>query len=234
MKSKKILHSITGYLFGGPLGGLLGYFSDDLVEKAKQKLSEEQEDSGVNLLLLGAAVAKADGKPDAKKIDFIRYYFTVVFGEEKARIKLRFLTRVINEKYDPAVIARDASGEYEYSAKLQILNYLFRVAEAGGPLSQATIRLISILANNLEIEAADYLKIKKRYLRNAPALYCYDVLGCKPDQSLAEITAVYRKLVLKYHPDKIKTNDAREIRLAGAKFQEIKRAYQEIKRIKSN
>jgi DnaJ like chaperone protein len=234
MKSKRILHSITGYLFGGPLGGLFGYFSDDLVEKAKQKLSEEREDSGVNLLLLGAAIAKADGKEDERKTDFIRYYFTVVFGEEKARIKLRFLTKVMSEKYDPALIARDASSEYEYGTKLQILNYLFRIAAAGGPISQTTIRLISILANNLEIEATDYLKIKKRYLRNTPGLACYEVLGCKPDQSMAEITAIYRKLVLKYHPDRINTKDEREIRLAGAKFQEIKRAYQEIKSIKSN
>lgn len=234
MKSKKIFHSITGYIFGGPLGGLLGYFTDDLVEKAKEKLNEEKEDSGVNLLLLGVAVAKADGKVDLKKIEFIRYYFAVIYGEEKARIKLKFLTRVMNEKYDAAVIASDASGEYEYRSKLQMLHYLYRVADAGRPISRNTVKLISVLANNLGIEPEDYLKIKKRYVGNNPELTCYEVLGCTQNQSMTEITAIYRKLVLQYHPDRLSTKNEQEIRLAAAKFQEIKRAYQEIKINKSN
>jgi len=48
----------------------------------------------------------------------------------------------------------------------------------------------------------------------------YDVLGVKKDASAAELKKAYRKLALKYHPDRNKSADAAE------KFKELSEAYE--------
>lgn len=230
MKSKKILSSFTGYLFGGPLGGLLGYFSDDITEKVKKHYS--QEDNGVNLLLLGMAVVKASGKADEKKVDFIRYYFEVVYGIEKAEKVLAYIPKVLKENYDAAMIARDASREYQYGDKLKIVNYLFRIVSSGSFQDAAEWKMISILANNLDIRTEDYMTIKKRYkeiIADGP----FAILGCKESDSMEHITRQYRKLVLQHHPDRLKDASENQLKQANLYFQKIMEAYLAIKRIKS-
>ena len=232
--SKRIINSIAGYLFGGPLGGVFGYFSENIIDKAKEKIQESNEDNGVNMLLLGVSVAKASGKVDLKKIEFVKYYFKIIYGEEKAKHKLKFIQKIIEERFDAAYIARESSREYSYSDKLKILNYLFRIATASELTHPSELKLISILANNLDIKSQDYLQIKKRYSFTEMISSAYEILSCTERDSMQEITTQYRKMVLLYHPDRLKFQDETSKNIANEKFRIIKEAYLTIKRIKSS
>lgn len=53
--------------------------------------------------------------------------------------------------------------------------------------------------------------------------HCYGVLGLQRDASLKEIKQAYRRLSLKYHPDRNKDEDA------DRRFKEITEAYQTLK-----
>ncbi|XP_064635088.1 dnaJ homolog subfamily C member 25 homolog [Lineus longissimus] len=56
---------------------------------------------------------------------------------------------------------------------------------------------------------------------------CYDVLGMTRDNSKSEIMKAYRKLARKWHPDRHKTEEAKNE--AAAKFQTIANAYEILK-----
>lgn len=67
----------------------------------------------------------------------------------------------------------------------------------------------------------------------------YQVLGCRPDVSDAELRRIYRKLVMRYHPDRSKIADAapdersespREGMRSSGKFEAVQSAYEAIKR----
>ena len=52
---------------------------------------------------------------------------------------------------------------------------------------------------------------------------CYEILGINENSSPKEMKNAYRKLSLKYHPDKTSTDES------GTKFKEITEAYQFLK-----
>jgi curved DNA-binding protein CbpA len=54
-------------------------------------------------------------------------------------------------------------------------------------------------------------------------------LGVSPHASLTEITAAYRRLAMKYHPDRLSAASLSEQELGAAKFKEIQAAYKSLK-----
>jgi DnaJ like chaperone protein len=60
------------------------------------------------------------------------------------------------------------------------------------------------------------------------------ILGCKPEDTNDKIKRNYRELVAKFHPDKIQSKELPEdfIDFAKTRFSEIRKAYEEVKKIK--
>lgn len=59
---------------------------------------------------------------------------------------------------------------------------------------------------------------------------CYEMLRIEPSASDDEIKKAYRKMVLKYHPDKVLHRSADDRKWAEEKFKRVTAAYERIKR----
>ena len=58
----------------------------------------------------------------------------------------------------------------------------------------------------------------------------YEVLGVSKNATDEELKKAYRKLAIKYHPDKVANLGEDAQQAANAKFQEINNAYEKIKK----
>ena len=89
----KYLGGALGWAFGGPIGGILGFIVGSVADAGKQSFNDEDSggyarstgtaDFSVSLLLLCAAVMKADGKVLVGELDYVRNFFKQQFGKEK-------------------------------------------------------------------------------------------------------------------------------------------------------
>lgn len=67
------------------------------------------------------------------------------------------------------------------------------------------------------------LNVKSRHIHPLNASQCYEILGVQKDASPKEIKQAYRKLSLKYHPDRNKDHNAERM------FKDVTQAYQTLK-----
>jgi len=74
-----------GFVFGGPIGGLLGFFLGSVVDGTSVRSEQTGGDRrvyrttpgdfGMSLIVLIAAVMKADGKILRSELDYVKRYF---------------------------------------------------------------------------------------------------------------------------------------------------------------
>jgi uncharacterized tellurite resistance protein B-like protein len=224
------IKTLTGYIFGGPIGGLLGYMSVGI------KIDENQPvNTGIDLLLLGAAVAKVSGENKDEKTSTLKKIIAQNVGEEQAKKTLEFLPKVMQEKYEAARLAADIKDKLKYGDKLTLISYLYLIAQFQNSYHPKELSLISIIANNLDIHPKDFLVIKNRMVKDAiitSSTEAHKILGVSTDASIKEITEKYRKLVLQYHPDKLSNPTPEAASDANIKMMKLKEAYEFLKKYK--
>lgn len=78
----------------------------------------------------------------------------------------------------------------------------------------------------------DYWNSDVNYQTQPDYNAAYECLGISPQSSDDEVKAAYRKLAMKYHPDRYATQGAEAQSSAQKQFLKIQNAYEEIKKIR--
>lgn len=121
------------------------------------------------------------------------------------------------------------------------MSFLIQLAFVDNGISEEEDKLLQIIANALQINLSSYESIKSRFenmnqnkSKTMSANKAYEVLGVNESDDMDTIKKQYRKLVRKYHPDIISSQDKDELYIeeATAKTQEINQAYQVIKELR--
>ena len=230
-----------GWAVGGPIGAVIGVVIGSLFDTSKSILKQKERqytssnnktthgDIRVSIIVLIACVIKADGRVLKSEINYIKPFLLRNFGEEGARQALLLLKELLNKDIDSIAIAQQIGQHTNYSTRLELLRVLIEVANADGNIDPVELQVIEGIAIAMSIQNADFQSILALYQRQKDANWAYTALEISPSSSNDEVKKAYRRMAMKYHPDKV-ANAGEEIRKqATEKFRGIKEAYEHIK-----
>ncbi len=186
-------------------------------------------DFELNLLSLCALVIKADGSVSQRELDYVRQYFVSTYGKGRANATFRIFNEVIkNRELSARNICAFMLTRTRYEVRLQLIHFLFGIAQADGRIGQAEEKLLKDIAAYLRVFYKDFESIRAMFIKESGN--AYKILEVNEDASVDEIKKAYRSMVKKYHPDKVRTQDEAIRKGAEEKFKEVQKAYEEIQR----
>lgn len=226
----KWLGGILGFTFGGGIfGGIIGYAIGSLLEKkvkTEYRGGEQQGDFIMGLLILTAAVMKADGKVMKSELNFVKDFLAKNFGANNLQNRIDILRQLLDKNIDVYQTCEKIRISFPYATKLQLLHYLFGIAVADNDCTKAEKDLIERIANLIGLSQADYKSIEAMYFRVTDSAYV--ILQVERNATDEEVKRAYKRMCIKYHPDKVAHLGEEAQKAANEKFQEINNAYEQI------
>jgi DnaJ like chaperone protein len=116
----------------------------------------------------------------------------------------------------------------DYSSRLQLLHLLFGISAADGRIVQSEIDMIHYISNRIGVTTKDERSIRAMFV--ADDGWAYKILEVTKESSVDEIKKSYRKMAMKYHPDKVSHLGQEFQNSAKEKFQKLNQAYEIIKK----
>ncbi len=222
-----------GFVIGGPIGAIIGFLIGSAIYKTEVNKPDKQSTQGdfkVSLLVLLAAVMKADGKVLKSELNIVKQFLSQNFGEEQALEALQILKELLEKEYSIVPVCQQINQHLNHSSKLELLHLLVMVAHADKEFAPVEQQLLSRIAPLLGINHSDYLSLLAPYQKNQNSNWAYDILEIKNTASNDEVKKAYRKMAMKYHPDKVH-NLGEEIKeTATEKFRSVNEAYEAVKK----
>ncbi len=233
--------AVLGFIFRGVIGAVGGFFLGSVLdglfgEKSERRRTIFQDigrqnvspaDFELNLLSLCSIVIKADGQVSQRELDYVRQYFLSTYGKEKANAIFRTFNDVIKKREISAQrICNYLNQRTRYEVRLQLLHFLFGIAQADGQISTAEINKLSELAGYLRIGRHDFESIKAMFVKSADN--AYKILEIEKGATDEEVKKAYRRMAKKYHPDRVITENEAIKKGAEEKFKEVQKAYEVI------
>jgi DnaJ like chaperone protein len=219
-------------LGGGPIGAVIGFAIGAMFDSVGQVQITSGKttpgDYAMSLLVLIAAMLKADGKILKSELDYVKRFLVQNFGEEGAREALAMLKDILKQDIPVADVCAQMATHLDYSSRLQLLHFMFGLANADGRLDPAEEQLIAVMGHSLGITQGDLNSIHSMF-RNTIEDF-YKILEIEPSASDDEVKKAYRRMAVKYHPDKVAYLGEDVKKAANEKFQKLHEAYEKIKK----
>ena len=228
-----------GWAVGGPLGALIGFTFGSVVD-GTTVITRNMQGEGtrttsggyvMSLLVLVAAIMKADGKVMRSELDYVKSFLKQNFGEDSAAEATVVLRDLLNQNIPVADVCHQIARHMNYSARLQLIHFLYGIAQADQAVSPGEQQQIEFIGQNMGISGSDMDSIKAMFIKDTG--YAYQILEIEPTATDEEVKKAYRRMAMKYHPDKL-ANLGEEIQKAGQeKFRMVNEAYETIKKERS-
>ena len=239
---KKIIAGGLGWTLGGPIGAIIGVMMASLFDGNKnvdyqtidnkdyrRSNSTRPDDFQVVLLILMAAVVKADGKVVKPELSVVKRFLVQNYGENGARDAWQILNQLLKQNINIADVATQCASNLNYSTRLQLINMLFSIAAGDGAVNTAEINVIRNIAYYMRINDVDLTSISAMFTKQTNPDWAYQILELSPNCTDDEIKKAYRRMAMKYHPDKVNSLGEEVRQNATEKFRKVKEAYDYLK-----
>ncbi len=265
---------LLGVYIGGLPGGLIGYWIGSKIDKKSSKAnihtieseSGTLKDTDISLVLLIAAVLKADNTVRQSELNAVKRFLANNYNEEDGKKILSLLRDLVKPTttidLEPAC---DVIREHtDYTTRYHMTDFLFRLATADGEFDGTEIKVIQTIARHLRITQGDYTSMFTRHTRGysdyqntysqwrkgssgsqygqqnssysssqssaGSASNPYKTLGLDSSATDEEVKKAYRRMAMRYHPDKVEGLGEEMKKNATEQFRAINEAYETIKR----
>ncbi len=244
----KIIGALAGSWVYGFRGAIAGYFIGYLIEqlfpdsakkaswqtagsytRTKREPTITPHDFELNLLSLASLIIKADGTVNQTELDYVRKYFVQSYGKDRANATFKTFNEVIKKReINTARISAYVAQHTRYESRLQILHFLFGIANADGHISENEIYKINEISGYFRITYQDSESIKAMFVKKAGN--AYKILEIDKSATDSEVKKAYRSMAKKYHPDKLVNLPDHMKQGAEEKFRKVQEAYEQIQK----
>lgn len=210
------------------MGIALGSYFDDMMSSKQPGGPTQGGDFAMALLVLAAAVIRADKKILKSELDYVKGFFTSQFGAAKTRESMKVLKEILKQDYSIQEVCMQIRRSMDHPSRVQLLHFLFGISNADGEVHLDEIKIIKTMAGYLGISQVDFASIKAMFVQETTG--AYKILEVAKSATDAEIKKAYRKMAVKYHPDKVSHLGPEFKKSAKEKFQMLGDAYDKIKK----
>lgn len=222
----KWLFGSLGWALGGPLGAIMGYAIGSMASHNRK--NTQRGDFGAAMLVLFAAVMKADGELKKTELNFVKQFFIENFGIQYAQDIMPVFKKILDKNINLQEVCYQIKSHMDMPSKLQLIHILFGLSKADNQIHKNEINVISNISNFIGINDSDFNSIKAMFIKDTKG--AYEILGITDKQTNQEIKSAYRKMATKYHPDKVSHLGEDFSKFAEEKFKSVNDAYQQIKK----
>ena len=233
-----------GWALGGPIGGLLGLAFGSMFDGMQSGTFEVKGgqqpygppgttqtrpgDFAASLIVLAAAVMKADGKVLKGELDYVKEFFNRQFGSKLAIENMLVLKELLKQEINVREVSQQIRTYMDHPSRLQLVHFLFGISSADGHVHTQEVEMIRKISDYLGIRTTDFESIKAMFYKDVTS--AYRILETTPDANEEELKKAYRKMATKYHPDKVSHLGDEFQKAANEKFQQVNAAWEQIKK----
>ena len=232
---EKWLWGGLGWSLFGPVGGILGYALGSMNNNTDYGRystdvhypSTRPGDFGVSMLVLLAAVMKADDKLLKSELSFVKEFMLRTFGADHTRDLMILFQDILKQDYPLRDVCAQIKRQMDHPARLEMVHLLFGLAQADEEIHPVEIDVIRTISGYLGVSAADFESIQAMFVSDTKG--AYKILEVDDSAGEDDVKKAYRKMANKYHPDKVAHLGEDFGAIAEEKFKSINDAYQTIK-----
>ncbi len=239
-----------GWGLGGPIGAIIGVaigsFIDNLTSASGDVGRTTRGDFTMSLLVLVAAIMKADGKVVKAELDYVKQFLVRNFGRDGAIEALSMLKDILKQDIPIIPVCNQIRENMDYASRLQLIYFLVNIASIDDHFDVNEERLLNTIAEQIGISAADRESIRSMFngggydsytsrnrQQTSPTLeQAYRILEVDMNDDIPTIKKAYRTMANKYHPDKVAYLGEDVKKAANEKFQRLNEAYEQVKKHK--